>query len=157
MNKNTFNARHVIFLAVLAVILAWGLFRGQIVQRLNAEGTANQFWPHDVGQSAWFRTIESAITTNLLEADATAFLSETGIIQIGIDVTSGSATAGTITVYTQMAEADTVYSIIPTATFSLIASANKVSDIINIGPGYHKLVVSGAVGTFNFNLTVRDF
>jgi len=114
-------------------------------------------FPPGIGQKAWFTTVKSGLTGNLTEANASAFLSGTGIIQIGVKVNSGSATAGTITVYTQLADGDTVYAVLPTATFSLTASASKVSDPIQIGPGYHKLVVSSAAGTFNFDLTVKDF
>jgi phage tail sheath gpL-like len=156
-DKCDLKVRHVVFLLALAVIVAWALFHGEIVKRVSAEGTANQFYPHVVGQSAWFQTLGSAITTEVIEANATPFLSETGMIQIAVIVNSGSATGGTITVYTKVSSTDTVYVAIPSATYTLTASASKVSDKITVGPGYHKLVVTTPTGTFNITLKVRDF
>lgn len=135
-------------------LLLAGLF---VVSLLAINVLSDPVFVPGIGQKAWFTTVKSALAADLLEANATSFLSETGIIQIAIKVTSGSATAGTITVYTQVLSTDTVYIAIPTATYSLITSTSRVSDKITVGPGYHKLVVSGAVGTFNFNLLVRDF
>ncbi|MDP2899143.1 MAG: hypothetical protein Q8Q12_21610 [bacterium] len=157
LDRSSLKPRHYIFLTLLAMIVAWGLFHAYFVKRLNAEGTANPFFPHLVGQSAWFQTVKSGLTTHLLEADATPFLSETGVIQIAVVRTSGSATAGTITVYTQVAPTDTVYTPIASATYPLTATASKVSDRIYVGPGYHKLVVNSAAGTFVFALNVKDF
>jgi len=104
-----------------------------------------------------FTTVAAALTGNLLEANATAFEGLTGAVQIAVKVNSGSATAGVITVYQRLAEADTVYTEVPNAQYSLIAAASRISPIINLGaPGMFKLVVSGKAGTFNFDLLVRD-
>lgn len=142
-------------LAGMAVVAAFAL--GAFLIRAIPESVSPPFSPHVVGQSPWFKTVASGITGNVAESAATPFSSETGIIQIAIKVTSGSATAGTITVHTQLADGDTTYVAIPTATCSLITSESLVSDKITVGTGYHKLVVSGATGTFNFDLGVKDF
>ena len=142
-------------LAGAAVVAALGL--GAFLIRAIPESVSPPFAPHVVGQSPWFKTVASGITGDVAESAATPFASETGIIQIAIKVTSGSASTGTITVHTQLADGDTTYAAIPTATCSLVTSASKVSDKITVGTGYHKLVVSGAAGTFNFDLGVRDF
>jgi len=124
---------------------------------LVAETGTHQFTPKIVGQSANFTTVEAGLTAGLAETAASPFMSETGIIQIAINRTSGSATAGVITVYTRLEDGDTVFVAVPSATFSLITAASKVSGRLNVGPGYHKLVVTDQAGTYNFDLMVRDF
>jgi hypothetical protein len=143
----------------LSAIILGAIFGcvGMWLFRATPESSLPNFAPHPVGQSAWFRTVASGITGNIAESAATPFLSETGIIQIAVIVNSGSASGGTITVYSQVKQGDAVYVAVPSATYGLMASSSAISDTIVVGTGYHKLVVSGASGTFNFDLAVRDF
>ena len=152
--QKSMKTKRALSAILLGGVLACG---GFWLFRATPESTLPNFAPRGVGQSAWFQTVASGITGNVAESAATPFLSETGIIQVAVIVNSGSASAGTITACTQVKQGDAVYVPVAYATYSLVASASIVSDPISVGTGYHKLVVSGATGTFNFDLGVRDF
>lgn len=152
--QKSMKTKRALSAILLGGILACG---GFWFFRATPESSLPNFAPRGVGQSAWFQTVASGITGNVAESAATPFLSETGIIQVAIIVNSGSATAGTVAVYTQVKQGDAVYVAVPSATYGLMASSSAISDTIVVGTGYHKLVVSGATGTFDFDLAVRDF
>ncbi len=105
-----------------------------------------------------FMEIETGLTGDLAEADAKSFEILSGKVQLAVKKNSGTgATAGVVTVYQRLEGDDTVFTIMPSAQFSLVGDTSRISALIDVGgAGVFKLVVSGFEGDYNYDLLVRD-
>jgi len=149
----------IVALGGLGLLLTEGFFTegADLPTRQMATELQNVFGT--ISADSYFTAVASNATGNILEANATAFASGTGKIQIAIHYDSGTgATAGTITVYSKVLLTDTVYTAIPAAAYSLIiGTTSRVTPVFHLGaPGYYKLVVSGFAGTMTYDLLTRD-
>lgn len=114
----------------------------------------------DLSAEAHWTVHQAAVVGNITEANAYAAFTSTGRIQIALDMTAGTVTAGEITAYIQLRRGDAVYTIMPTAQVTAIAATDQIRAPIDLGaPSHYKLVITnlaGAGGGPSFQLLVRD-